>query len=93
MWVCGEPVLYESVEKLVGKVVGKLWKGVLAFPRFINTLSIAYPCWNAGYPYIHALIIICKMLEVYFMEYFVEYFAEKKILFTKKRCYFGKRMT
>lgn len=68
-------------------------KGVLAFPRFINTLSIAYPCWNAGYPYIHALIIICKMLKVYFMEYFVEYFAEKKILFTKKRCCFGKRMT
>ena len=40
-------------------------KGVSAFPQFINTLSIAYPCWNAGYPYIHALMIICKMLEVH----------------------------
>lgn len=93
MWVCGEPVLYESVEKLVGKVVGKLWKRCFAFPFFINTLSIAYPCWNAGYPYIHALMIICKMLEVYFVEYFVEYFTEKRLLFTKKECCFGKRTT
>ena len=33
------------------------------------------------------------MLKVYFVEYFVEYFIEKKILFTKKKCYFGKRMS
>ena len=33
------------------------------------------------------------MLKVYFVEYFVEYFTEKKILFTKKKCYFGKRMS
>ena len=66
-------------------------KGVFAFPWFINTLSIAYPCWNAGYPYIHALMIICKMLEMYFVEYFVEYFTEKRLLFTKKRVLFWKK--
>ena len=54
--VCGEPVLYESVEKLVGKVVGKLWERCFGFSTiyqyFVHSLSMLecrlsiYPCFD-----------------------------------------------